>query len=80
MKKNVMRLEGQTQLSFASQRQEQEGQEPATVIEKDDATTTAQAKSKERKLFEPWLKKKVDGLRKKWQLHVLPSLHRDKEI
>ena len=52
-----MRLEGQRQLSFASQRQEQEGQEPATVIEKDDATTTAQAKSKERKFFGLWLKK-----------------------
>ena len=52
-----MRLEGQTQLSFASQRQEREGQEPATAIEKDDATTTAQAKSKERKLFGLWLKK-----------------------
>lgn len=49
-----MHLEGQTQLSFESQRQEQEGQEPATAIEKDDETTTAQAKSKERKL---WLKK-----------------------
>ena len=57
MKKNVMRLEGQTQLTFASQRQEQEGQEPATAIEKDDATTTAQAKSKERKFFGLWLKK-----------------------
>ena len=57
MKKNVMRLEGQTQLSFASQRQKREGQEPATAIEKDDATTTAQAKSKERKLFGLWLKK-----------------------
>ena len=57
MKKNVMRLEGQTQLSFASQRQEREGQEPATAIEKDDATTTAQAKSKERKFFGLWLKK-----------------------
>ena len=57
MKKNVMCLEGQTQLSFASQRQEQEGQEPATAIEKDDATTTAQAKSKERKFFGLWLKK-----------------------
>ena len=34
---------------------------------------TAQAKSKERKLFESWLKEQVDGLGKKWQLHVLPS-------
>ena len=52
-----MCLEGQTQLSFASQRQEQEGQKPATAIEKADATTTAQAKSKERKFFGLWLKK-----------------------
>jgi len=52
-----MRLEEQTQLSFEIQCQEKVGQEPATAIEKDDATMTAQAKSKERKLFEPWLKK-----------------------
>ena len=51
-----MLLEGQTHLSFASQRLEQEGQEPATAIEKDDATT-AQSKSKERKFFKPRLKK-----------------------
>ena len=75
-----MRLEEQTQLSFEIQCQEKVGQEPPIAIEKDDATMTAQAKSKERKLFEPWLKKKVDGLPKKWQLHVLPSLHGDKEI
>ena len=53
MKKKVMLLKGQTQLSFTSQPE----QEPATVIAKDDATTTAQAKSKERKFFELWLKK-----------------------
>ena len=52
-----MCLEGQTQLPFENQCQEKEGQEPATAINKDDATMTAQAKSKERKLFEPWLKK-----------------------
>ena len=60
-----MRLEEQTQLSFEIQCQEKVGQEPPIAIEKDDATMTAQAKSKERKLFEPWLKKKVDGLPKK---------------
>ena len=49
--------EGQTQLPFENQCQEKEGQEPATAIKKDDATITAQAKSKARKLFEPWLKK-----------------------
>lgn len=54
MKKKVMLLKGQIQLSFTSQRQ---GQEPATVIAKDDVTTTAQAKFKERKFFELWLKK-----------------------
>ena len=70
MKKNVRRLERQTQLSFASQRREREGQEPATAIEKDDATTSAQAKSKERKLFGLWLKK----------YSCLPSLHGDWEI
>ena len=75
-----MCLEGQTQLSFENQCQEKGGQEPATAIKKDDATMTAQAKSQERKLFKPWLKKYVDGLQKKWLLHVLPSLHGDKEI
>ena len=55
-KKKVMCLEGQTQLSFASQCLEQEGQESATSIEKDDAITT-QAKSKERKFFKLRLKK-----------------------
>ena len=55
-KKKVMCLEGQTQLSFASQCLEQEGQESATPIEKDDVITT-QAKSKERKFFKPRLKK-----------------------
>ena len=55
-KKKVMCLEGQTQLSFASQCLEQEGQELATSIEKDDAVTT-QAKSKERKFFKLRLKK-----------------------
>ena len=50
-----MCLEGQTQLSFASQCLEQEGQESATPIEKDDVITT-QAKSKERKFFRPRLK------------------------
>ena len=33
-KKKVTRLKGQTQLSFASQRLEQEGQESATPVEK----------------------------------------------
>lgn len=51
-----MSLEGQTKLSFASQCQQHEGQEPATATEKDDATTTAQTKSRERKFFESWLK------------------------
>ena len=46
-----MCLEGQTQLPFENQCQEKEGQELATAIKKDDATMTAQAKSKERKLF-----------------------------
>ena len=55
-KKKVMCLEGQTQLSFASQCLEQEGQESATPIEKDHAITT-QAKSKDRKFFRPRLKK-----------------------
>ena len=55
-KKKVTRLKGQTQLSFASQRLEQEGQESATPVEKDDAITT-QAKSKEGKFFKPRLKK-----------------------
>ena len=46
LKKKVTCLEGQTQLSFACQHQEQKGQEwPANATEKDDATnaTTAQA-------------------------------------
>ena len=51
-----MNMEGQTKLSFASQCQQHVGQEPATAIEKDDATTTGQTKSKERKFFELWLK------------------------
>ena len=55
-KKKVTRLKGQTQLSFASQRLELEGQESATPVEKDDAITT-QAKSKEGKFFKPRLKK-----------------------
>ena len=60
-KKKLKPLAGQTQLSFAkrpkaSQHQEQEA---ATAIEKDDVTAndeSAQAKSKERRFFEPWLK------------------------
>ena len=55
-KRKVMSLEEQTKLSFASQCQQYEGQEPATATEKDDATTTAQTKFRERKFFEPWLK------------------------
>lgn len=56
-KKKVTRLKGQTQLSFASQRLEQEGQESATPVEKDDAIITTPAKSKEGKFFKPRLKK-----------------------
>lgn len=69
-KKKVIRLEEQTQLSFANQRLEQEGQEPATAIEKDDATTT-QAKSKERKFFKPKAENVfMAGLQEKWQLQL----------
>lgn len=60
-----MCLEGQTQLSFASQCLEQEGQESATPIEKDDVITT-QAKSKERKAEKVFMA----GLREKWQLQL----------
>lgn len=68
-KKKVICLEGQTQLSFASQCLEQEGQESATSIEKDDAITT-QAKSKERKFFKLRLVYEKNGLREKWQLQL----------